>query len=100
MIVHEPQFLARPDAVDEDDAQLIIIDAKTMTEIGNAEVPISIPFGFHNRFFSSASQSVATTTTSPPPSSPSHNIGTSIAPSLTYGTALFLFKTFMSSNNY
>lgn len=31
---------------------LLIIDATTMSEIGRAYVPISIPFGFHNRFFS------------------------------------------------
>jgi hypothetical protein len=31
---------------------LLVVDATTMTEIGRAYVPISIPFGFHNRFFS------------------------------------------------
>lgn len=31
---------------------MLIVDAVTMTEIGRAYVPISIPFGFHNRFFS------------------------------------------------
>lgn len=31
---------------------LYIIDAVTMLEIGQAYVPITIPFGFHNRFFS------------------------------------------------
>jgi hypothetical protein len=31
---------------------LLVIDATTMMELGRAYVPISIPFGFHNRFFS------------------------------------------------
>ncbi|KAK6049176.1 hypothetical protein COOONC_13319 [Cooperia oncophora] len=31
---------------------LLVIDAETMKEIGRAFVPISIPFGFHNRFYS------------------------------------------------
>lgn len=31
---------------------LLIVDAETMIEIGRAYVPISIPFGFHNRYFS------------------------------------------------
>lgn len=31
---------------------LIVLDAITMTETGRAYVPISIPFGFHNRFYS------------------------------------------------
>lgn len=32
---------------------LLVIDACNMSEIGRAYVPISVPFGFHNRFFSS-----------------------------------------------
>lgn len=31
----------------------MVIDASTMTEIGRAHVPISIPFGIHNRFYTS-----------------------------------------------
>uniref|UniRef100_A0A914YSE8 Uncharacterized protein n=1 Tax=Panagrolaimus superbus TaxID=310955 RepID=A0A914YSE8_9BILA len=66
LVLHEPYFVARPDARREDDGVLVIraldlsenkgvlliVDAVTMTEIGRAYVPISIPFGFHNRFFS------------------------------------------------
>lgn len=29
---------------------LIVIDAEKMVELGRAYVPISIPFGFHNRY--------------------------------------------------
>ena len=32
---------------------LLVLDATTMEELGRAFVPIAIPFGFHNRFFSS-----------------------------------------------
>ncbi|CAD5222417.1 unnamed protein product [Bursaphelenchus xylophilus] len=66
LVLHEPWFVARPDARKEDDGVLLIkaldtaenkgvllvVDALTMTEIGRAYVPISVPFGFHNRFFS------------------------------------------------
>uniref|UniRef100_A0A914DER2 Uncharacterized protein n=1 Tax=Acrobeloides nanus TaxID=290746 RepID=A0A914DER2_9BILA len=66
LVLHEPWFVPRPDARREDDGVLLIraldlsenkgillvVDATTMTEIGRAYVPISIPFGFHNRFFS------------------------------------------------
>ncbi|EYC34593.1 hypothetical protein Y032_0001g485 [Ancylostoma ceylanicum] len=66
VVLHEPWFVAKPDARKEDDgvllvraldvhenkALLLVIDAGTMKEIGRAFVPISIPFGFHNRFFS------------------------------------------------
>lgn len=31
---------------------LLVIDASTMVEMGRAYVPISVPFGFHNRFYS------------------------------------------------
>ncbi|GMT35793.1 hypothetical protein PFISCL1PPCAC_27090, partial [Pristionchus fissidentatus] len=68
LVLHEPWFVARPDARKEDDGVLLVraldihenkglllvIDAATMTEIGRAYVPISIPFGFHNRYFSSS----------------------------------------------
>lgn len=79
--VHEPQFIPNPGSTEEDDGvvivrgldvqsgkgkrffkveiyflgMVIIINAKTMTEVGTAVVPISIPFGFHNRFFSMGS---------------------------------------------
>lgn len=60
----EPLFVARPDGVDEDDgmllsvgsaknaetSQLAVIDAKTMTLVASAEVPSSIPLGFHGSF--------------------------------------------------
>ncbi|RCN42158.1 hypothetical protein ANCCAN_11900 [Ancylostoma caninum] len=66
VVLHEPWFVAKPDARKEDDgvllvraldihenkALLLVIDAESMKEIGRAFVPISIPFGFHNRFFS------------------------------------------------
>ncbi|KAI1712705.1 retinal pigment epithelial membrane protein domain-containing protein [Ditylenchus destructor] len=66
LVLHEPWVVSKPDALREDDAVLIIraldlsdnkgvlliVDANSMTEIGRAHVPISIPFGFHNRFFS------------------------------------------------
>uniref|UniRef100_A0A915DB20 Methyltransferase FkbM domain-containing protein n=1 Tax=Ditylenchus dipsaci TaxID=166011 RepID=A0A915DB20_9BILA len=66
-VLHEPWVVSRPNAVGEDDAVLIIraldlaenkgvlliVDASTMLEVGRANVPISVPFGFHNRFFSS-----------------------------------------------
>ncbi|VDL70728.1 unnamed protein product [Nippostrongylus brasiliensis] len=66
VILHEPWFVAKPDARKEDDGVLLVraldvnenkglllvIDAETMNEVGRAFVPISIPFGFHNRFYS------------------------------------------------
>ncbi|KAK6765229.1 hypothetical protein RB195_025242 [Necator americanus] len=66
IVLHEPWFVAKPEARREDDGVLLVraldvlenkglflvIDAESMTEIGRAFVPISIPFGFHNRFFS------------------------------------------------
>uniref|UniRef100_A0A914CZ49 Uncharacterized protein n=1 Tax=Acrobeloides nanus TaxID=290746 RepID=A0A914CZ49_9BILA len=65
----EPVFIAKPNSSAEDDGVLIIrgldvgsekgllvvVDAKTMTEIGRANVPILIPFGFHNKFFATDS---------------------------------------------
>uniref|UniRef100_A0A1I7Z3C5 Carotenoid oxygenase n=1 Tax=Steinernema glaseri TaxID=37863 RepID=A0A1I7Z3C5_9BILA len=64
-VLHEPWFVPKPDASREDDGVLLIraldlqenkgvllvVDATTMTEVGRAHVPISVPFGFHNRFF-------------------------------------------------
>jgi carotenoid cleavage dioxygenase-like enzyme len=65
----EPVFVARPDAVDEDDgvlltvgsrsdaerSALVVIDAKTMTALASAEVPSAIPLGFHGSFVRAAS---------------------------------------------
>ncbi|VDO60603.1 unnamed protein product [Heligmosomoides polygyrus] len=65
-VLHEPWFVARPEARKEDDGvlliraldvnenkgMLLVVDAETMKEVGRAFVPISIPFGFHNRFYS------------------------------------------------
>ncbi|PIO73032.1 retinal pigment epithelial membrane protein [Teladorsagia circumcincta] len=66
LVLHEPWFVPKPDSRKEDDgvlliraldvienkALLLVIDAETMKEMGRAFVPISIPFGFHNRFYS------------------------------------------------
>jgi len=61
----ESLFIPNPEGKEEDDgilmsivldtkAQktfLLILDAKTMTEIGRAVVPQVVPFGFHGNFF-------------------------------------------------
>ena len=66
--LHEPWFVPKPDSRKEDDGVLLIraldvnenkgvllvVDAERMVEIGRAYVPISIPFGFHNRYFTKA----------------------------------------------
>jgi carotenoid cleavage dioxygenase-like enzyme len=60
----EPLFVSRPDGDREDDGVLLtvgsandaessvlaVIDAKTMTLVAEAEVPSSIPLGFHGSF--------------------------------------------------
>jgi carotenoid cleavage dioxygenase-like enzyme len=60
----EPIFVARPDAVDEDDgvllsvvldaaaarSYLLVLDARTLDECARALVPHHIPFGFHGLF--------------------------------------------------
>ena len=60
----EPLFVARPGASDEDDgvvlsvvldasagtSYLIVLDARTLTELARATVPHHIPFGFHGLF--------------------------------------------------
>jgi beta,beta-carotene 9',10'-dioxygenase len=65
----EPVFVAAPTATDEgdgvvlsvvlnahkDNSFLLILDAHTFKEIGRAEVPHHIPFGFHGQFFSGQS---------------------------------------------
>jgi carotenoid cleavage dioxygenase-like enzyme len=63
----EPVFVAAPDPGAEDDgvvlsvvldaasarSYLLVLDATTFTELGRAEVPHGIPFGFHGRFSTS-----------------------------------------------
>ncbi|KAL7839286.1 hypothetical protein SRHO_G00259440 [Serrasalmus rhombeus] len=61
----EPVFVPAPDSKDEDDGVvmsvvvtprerkssfLLVLDAKTFTELGRAEVPVDIPFGTHGLF--------------------------------------------------
>lgn len=61
----EPVFVPAPDAKDEDDGVvmsvvitpreknssfLLVLDAKTFTELGRAEVPLDIPYGTHGLF--------------------------------------------------
>ncbi|XP_043936989.1 beta,beta-carotene 9',10'-oxygenase isoform X2 [Protopterus annectens] len=61
----EPVFVPSPKAVEEDDGIilsavvtprqnqntfLLVLDAKTFTELGRAEVPRQIPYGFHGMF--------------------------------------------------
>lgn len=61
----EPVFVPAPDAQDEDDGVvmsviitprekkssfLLVLDAKTFTELGRAEVPVDIPYGTHGLF--------------------------------------------------
>ncbi|XP_063063493.1 beta-carotene oxygenase 2b [Engraulis encrasicolus] len=65
----EPVFVPSPDATEEDDGVLLSVvitpnedkgtfllalNAKTFEEIGRAEVPINIPYGFHGTFNSTA----------------------------------------------
>ncbi|CAI5454457.1 unnamed protein product [Caenorhabditis angaria] len=66
LVLHEPWFVQKPETKKEDEGVLlvrgldtaenkgvlIVLDAEKMVELGRAYVPISIPFGFHNRFFS------------------------------------------------
>lgn len=63
----EPVFVPSPDAKDEDDgmilsiirntlkkqAFLLILDAKTLNEIGRAELPLLIPADLHGQYFDS-----------------------------------------------
>lgn len=64
----EPVFIPSPNAEDEDDGVilsviitpvkdkstfLLVLDAKTFEELGRAEVPVNIPYGFHGVFNSS-----------------------------------------------
>uniref|UniRef100_A0A8C7N4P6 Carotenoid-cleaving dioxygenase, mitochondrial n=1 Tax=Oncorhynchus kisutch TaxID=8019 RepID=A0A8C7N4P6_ONCKI len=61
----EPVFIPSPDAVEEDDGVilsvvvtptedkstfLLVLNAKTWEELGRAEVPVNIPYGFHGTF--------------------------------------------------
>ena len=64
----EPIFVPRPGGTDEDDgvvltvvldstllrSKLVILDAKTMEEIGRAEMKTIFPIGFHGAFVKSA----------------------------------------------
>uniref|UniRef100_A0A6Q2ZDL9 Beta-carotene oxygenase 2b n=1 Tax=Esox lucius TaxID=8010 RepID=A0A6Q2ZDL9_ESOLU len=71
----EPVFVPSPDATEEDDGVilsvvitpnkdkstfLLILDAKTFDELGRAEVPVNIPYGFHGTFYSSYLQKTFT----------------------------------------
>ncbi|XP_040007461.1 beta,beta-carotene 9',10'-oxygenase-like isoform X1 [Xiphias gladius] len=61
----EPVFVPSPDAVDEDDGVilsvvltpsqdkgtfLLVLDARTFEELGRANVPVNMPYGFHGTF--------------------------------------------------
>lgn len=60
----EPVFVRRPESTDEGDgvvlsvvleperggSSLLVLDARTLTEIARAEVPQHVPFGFHGGF--------------------------------------------------
>ncbi|KAG9261489.1 beta,beta-carotene 9',10'-oxygenase-like [Astyanax mexicanus] len=65
LFTSEPVFVPAPDAKDEDDGVvmsviitprerkssfLLVLDAKTFTELGRAEVPVDIPSGTHGLF--------------------------------------------------
>ncbi|XP_061682546.1 beta-carotene oxygenase 2b [Syngnathoides biaculeatus] len=65
----EPVFVPSPDATEEDDGVilsvvitpnkdkntfLLALDAKTFQEVGRAEVPVNIPYGFHGTFNATA----------------------------------------------
>ncbi|KAG7236684.1 hypothetical protein INR49_000578 [Caranx melampygus] len=65
----EPVFVPSPDAQEEDDGVilsvvltpsqdkktfLLVLDAKTFEELGRANVPVNMPYGFHGTFSASA----------------------------------------------
>uniref|UniRef100_A0A7N6B6D6 Carotenoid-cleaving dioxygenase, mitochondrial n=1 Tax=Anabas testudineus TaxID=64144 RepID=A0A7N6B6D6_ANATE len=65
----EPVFVPSPDALQEDDGVilsvvltpskdkgtfLLVLDAKTMEELGRANVPVNMPYGFHGTFSASS----------------------------------------------
>ncbi|CAL1573631.1 unnamed protein product [Knipowitschia caucasica] len=65
----EPVFVPAPDATEEDDGVilsvvltptqekgtfLLVLDARTFEELGRANVPVNIPYGFHGAFSASA----------------------------------------------
>ncbi|XP_063072594.1 carotenoid-cleaving dioxygenase, mitochondrial-like [Engraulis encrasicolus] len=65
----EPVYVPTPDATEEDEGVilsvvvtpnedkgtfLLVLDAKTFEELGRAEVPVNIPYGFHGTFNSTA----------------------------------------------
>jgi len=61
----EPYYVPRPDAIDEDDGVIVtrgldmsnnrtrvyVVDAKTMTQVGEILSPYYTPFGLHERFY-------------------------------------------------
>ncbi|XP_037543451.1 beta,beta-carotene 9',10'-oxygenase isoform X2 [Nematolebias whitei] len=64
----EPMFVPSPDAAEEDDGVilsvvltpsqdkgtfLLVLDAKTFEELGRADVPVNMPYGFHGAFTAS-----------------------------------------------
>eukprot|EP01119_Soliformovum_irregulare_P004203 TRINITY_DN15211_c0_g1_i1.p1 TRINITY_DN15211_c0_g1~~TRINITY_DN15211_c0_g1_i1.p1 ORF type:complete len:490 (-),score=143.09 TRINITY_DN15211_c0_g1_i1:18-1487(-) len=67
----EAIFVPDPNGKDEDDgvlmsvvlnanldrSDLIVLNAKTMEEMGRAEVPFTVPFGFHGNFIAPSSRS-------------------------------------------
>ena len=60
----EPIFVANPNGIDEDDgvlltvcldgfgnqSRLVVLDAKSLTELASAQTPVIVPFGFHGSF--------------------------------------------------
>lgn len=65
----EPVFVPSPDAADEDDGVilsvvltpsqdkgtfLLVLDAKTFQELGKANVPVNMPYGFHGTYSTAA----------------------------------------------
>ncbi|XP_045569537.1 beta,beta-carotene 9',10'-oxygenase [Salmo salar] len=65
----EPVFVPSPEAVEEDDGVilsvvvtptedkrtfLLVLNARTWEELGRAEVPVNVPYGFHGAFNSTA----------------------------------------------
>ena len=65
VVFGEPVFVARPGSTAEDDgvilsvgssrtrdaSSMVVLDARTLDELARADVPISIPLGFHGSFF-------------------------------------------------
>lgn len=95
----EPYFVARPEAVSEDDGVLLvrgldvslnksrvfIVDALSMKKIGEIIAPDIVPFGFHNRYYSKADLNLPPT----PPLTPPTTCTTEIPPATTSSVATF-----------